>query len=156
MNKRKSQPSGGFVSQDRSGTGLAIVRIFIGVFFLFQGLGKLAWFTDSGILLKQLNEWVASATPAARWYLQTVSIPGAAVFARLVPLGELAAGVALVLGVWTRPAAALAFLMALSFHVASSRIFELGFVTFGYGLPVLGPLLGLAIGGARLPWSLRR
>lgn len=156
MKKPKPRPSGGFVSQDRSGTGLAIVRIFIGVFFLFQGLGKLAWFTDSGILFKQLNEWVASATPAARWYLQTVCIPGAAVFARLVPLGELSAGVALVLGVWTRLAAALASLMVISFLVASSSVFSYSFLTFGYGLPVLGSLLGLAIGGARLRWSLRR
>ena len=144
------------MAQDRSGTGLAFVRIFIGVFFLFQGLSKIRWFTDSGILFNQLNGWLVIAAPAARWFLQTVCIPGVPVFARLVPLGELSAGVALVLGVRTRLAAALASVMVISFLVASSSVFSYSFLTFGYGLPVLGSLLGLAIGGARLPWSLRR
>ena len=49
----------------------------------------------------------------------------------------------------------LAFFMALNFHVASGLIFQYGFLTNGYGLPVLGSTLGLAIGGVRLPWSVR-
>ena len=28
---------------DRQKTGLVIVRIFMGVFFLFEGIGKLGW-----------------------------------------------------------------------------------------------------------------
>lgn len=31
---------------DRQGSGFAIVRIAIGVFFIFEGLGKLQWFMD--------------------------------------------------------------------------------------------------------------
>ncbi len=41
--------------------------------------------------------------------------------------------------------------MALSFLFASGRLFQSDFLTFGYGLPVLGPLLGLAIGGSIFP-----
>ena len=85
-----------------------------------------------------------------------VCLPGAPVFARLVVLGELSCGVALVAGVWTRLAAALGFLMVLNFHVASGAIFQYRFLTNGYGLPVLGGLLALAIGGGRLPLSLRK
>ena len=33
--------------------------------------------------------------------------------------------------------------------------FKLAFLTSGYGLPVLGSTLGLAVGGIRLPWSVR-
>jgi hypothetical protein len=53
-------------------------------------------------------------------------------------------------------AALLGFLMVLNFHFASGALFQYRFLTNGYGLPVLGPLLGLAIGGARLPLSLRK
>lgn len=136
--------------------GLAVIRILLGVFFIFEGLGKLAWFTDASILARQLEPWTQNAAPVARWYLQQVAQPGAVYFARLVPFGELAAGAALVLGLWTRIAALLAFLMVLNFHVASSAIFRYSFLTNGYALPVLSGLLGLAIGGARLPWSARK
>ena len=45
--------------------------------------------------------------------------------------------------------------MVLNFHVASGALFRTDFVTNGYGLPVLGGLLALAIGAGRLPWSLK-
>jgi hypothetical protein len=77
------------------------------------------------------------------------------VFARLIPLAELATALALLLGFWTPVAATLAFLMVLNFHLASGLIFRYAFLTNGYGLPVLGGLLALALGGGKLPWSLR-
>ena len=49
----------------------------------------------------------------------------------------------------------IAFFMVLNFAVASGIIFAYAYLTNGYGLPVLGSTLGLAIGGARLPWSVR-
>ena len=76
-------------------------------------------------------------------------------FARLVPLGELSCGFALILGIWTPLFAFIAFLMALNFQFASGALFRLGFLTSGYGLPVLGATLALALGGVRLPWSIR-
>lgn len=144
------------VANEKAAKGLSIVRIALGIFFLFQGLGKLEWFVDPGILSERFSDWLGGASPLSRWYLETVAIPGAPAFAALVPVGELAAGVALVLGTFTRVAAALSFLMVLNFHVASGALFHYRFLTHGYGLPVLGPLLGLAIGGRRLPWSARR
>ena len=91
-----------------------------------------------------------------RWYLETVCLPGAGVFARVVLLGEAAAGTALVLGAYTRLAALVAMLMVLNFHFASGVIFQYAYLTNGYGLPVLGGLLALAIGGTSLPLSLRK
>jgi uncharacterized membrane protein YphA (DoxX/SURF4 family) len=78
------------------------------------------------------------------------------VFARAVLLGELIGGTALILGVWTRLAATLPFLMVLNFHFASGLLFQYSYLTNGYGFPVLGSLLALSIGGARLPLSLRK
>jgi len=142
---------------DRHATGLTVVRIFIGVFFVAEGLSKYRWFTDSSILANQLSGWLQNAPPgslSAR-YLAHVAVPGAVYFARLVPLGEIASGVALVAGIWTPAFALLAFLLALNFQFANGAIFHLSFLTSGYGLPVLGSTLGLAIGGVRLRWSVR-
>lgn len=143
---------------DRQGTGLVIIRVCLGVFFLFEGIGKLGWLMNASILAGRFNGWLADAAAgsASRWYLEHVAIPGTAVFARLVPLGELAAGVALIVGFWTPFAAFLAFFMVMNIHVASGALFKFAFLTNGYGLPVVGPTLGLVFGGVRLPFSLRR
>src|SRR5204863_1127391 len=102
-------------------------------------------------------DWSASAAPGSisAWYLHRVALPGVTYFARLVPLGELTSGLALVLGLWTPLFAFIAFFMALNFQVAGGAVFKYSFLTSGYGLPVLGGTLGLAIGGVRLPWSIR-
>jgi uncharacterized membrane protein YphA (DoxX/SURF4 family) len=136
--------------------GLVAVRIALGVFLIFEGVGKFGWLWDASPLVRQLSGWLETAGPWNRAYLETVCLPGAPIFARLVLAGELSAGTALVLGVFTRPAAALALLMVLNFHVASGVIFRYGFLTNGYGLPVVGGLLALAIGGIGLPLSLRK
>ena len=135
--------------------GLRMLGVFLGVFFIFEGIGKLAWFADSGQLQGALQGWLKDAPPTSRWYLETFAIPGVPLFARLVPLGELLGGTALLTGFWTRLAAAALFLMVLNFHVASGAILQYRFLTNGFGLPVLGGLLALAIGAARLPASLK-
>jgi uncharacterized membrane protein YphA (DoxX/SURF4 family) len=145
----------GSAAAGAGGTGLRVLAISLGVFLIFEGVGKLAWLGNSGLLSEQLQGWLKSAPASSRWYLETFAIPGIPMFARLVVIGELSAGIALVTGFWTRLAAALAFVMVLNFHFASGRIFQYAFLTNGYGLPVLGGLLALAIGGARLPWSVR-
>jgi len=143
---------------DRHGIGLAIVRICLGVFFVAEGLGKIRWFVNSSMLAAQLAGWLQNVPPGSTsaWYLEHVAIPGAAYFARLVPLGEMSCGVALVLGFRTPVFALVAFLMALNFQFASGAVFRLAFWSSGYGLPVLGSTLGLSIGGVRLPLSVRR
>ncbi len=136
--------------------GLTALRLFLGVFFLFQGLGKIGWLLDPSPLTTQLTEYLQSANQWNRGYLEAVCIPGAAVFARLVLFGELATGVSLILGAYARYAAIAAFLMVLNIQFASGLLFEYRFLTNGYGLPVLGGLLALAIGGAALPLSVKK
>ena len=142
---------------DRQGNGLVIVRICLGVFLIAAGVSKLRWFVDTSILGRQLAEWVQSAAPGSlsRSYLERFAIPGTAVLARLIPLGELSSGLALLIGVWTPIFAFVAFFMALNLDVANGTLFTIGFLTGAYGLLVLGSTLGLALGGVRLPWSLR-
>ena len=143
---------------DRHGAGLLVVRICLGAFFIFQGLGKLRWLFDASMLSGQLAGWMQRAAPGSvsLWYLERIAIPGASVFARLVPLGEIGSGLALLLGVWTPLFAFIAFFMVLNYQIAGGALFKYSFLTSGYGLPVLGSTLGLAIGGVRLPLSLRK
>jgi uncharacterized membrane protein YphA (DoxX/SURF4 family) len=135
--------------------GLTAIRITAGIYLLFMGVGKLGWLLDSTPLANQLSIWSSQATPLTSWYLERV-MPGTPVFARLVPLGEITGGLALVLGFWTRLVASAMFLMILNFHVAAGAMFHYAFLTNANGLPLLGSLLGLVLGGARLPLSIKR
>jgi uncharacterized membrane protein YphA (DoxX/SURF4 family) len=139
-----------------SASGLRVLSIALGVFLIFMALDKLDWLMDSSVLVGRLQEWRESASPMARWYLDTIAIPGAPVFARLVLVGELAAGAALLCGFKVRLAASVALLMVLNFHFASDVLFHYSYLTNAYGPPVLGGLLALAIGGTRLPFSLSK
>ena len=76
-------------------------------------------------------------------------------FAYLVLAGELGTGAALLVGFKPRLAALVGLFMVLNFHFASGIIFTYGYLTNGYGFPVLGGLLALAIGGVNLPASLK-
>jgi uncharacterized membrane protein YphA (DoxX/SURF4 family) len=138
------------------GGALRMLSVALGVFLIFMGLDKIEFLTDSGILLQRLEEWRGMAGPLASWYLDTVAIPGAPIFARLVVLAELAAGSALVLGLKVRLAATLALLMVINFHVAADVMFRYDYLINAYGLPVLGGLLALAVGGTRLPFSVSK
>ena len=142
---------------DRQGTGLTVLRVLMGVFFVFMGVSKLAWFTDTSVLAAQLSDWqhAAPAGSISAQYLHRLAVPHVALFARLVPLGEIVCGLTMTLGIWTPFFAFIAFFMALNFHVAGGTLFHYAFLTNGYGLPVLGGTLALAVGGVRLPWSLR-
>ena len=128
----------------------------MGIFLLFMGLDKLDWFANSALLSQQLQQWRGMARPLARWYIDTVALPGAPFFARIVPMAELAAGTALLLGLRVRVAAALALLMVVNFHIAADVMFRYEYLWNGYGPPVLGALLALSIGGVRLPFSLSK
>jgi uncharacterized membrane protein YphA (DoxX/SURF4 family) len=142
---------------DRQGTGLTLLRICLGIFFIFEGLGKVRWFLDTSQLAGTFAGWSQAVPPASvsHWYLDRIAVPGVAVFARLVPLGEITCGFALLFGIWTSLFAFVAFFMALNFQIASGAVLKYSFLTSGYGLPVLGGTLALAIGGVRLPWSIR-
>lgn len=135
---------------------LRVLSIALGVFLLFMGLDKIDWFMDAGILTRMLQQWRGMARPLARWYLDTIALPGAPVFARVVPLAELAAATALLLGVRVRLAAVLAIVMVVNIHIAADVIFRYNYLWNAYGPPVLGGLLALAIGGTRLPFSVSK
>ena len=131
-----------------------MLSMALGIFFLFMGLDKLAWLGDAGLLTRQLQDWIPDAPAPSRWYLRTIAIPGSAVFAYLVVAGELAVGVALLAGHHVRLAAVVGLVMVLNFHFGMGVLLRYSYLWNAYGPPVLGGLLALAIGGARLPYTL--
>src|SRR2546422_11439056 len=88
---------------DRQGTGLTVLRILLGVFFLFQGVSHGRWLLDPSPLSQQLATWEHSARAGSisAQYLQRVAVPFAGVLARLVPLGQIGAGLGMIAGFWT-------------------------------------------------------
>jgi uncharacterized membrane protein YphA (DoxX/SURF4 family) len=141
-------------SANSSLVAVRILSLALGVFFLFMGLDKLAWLGEPGLLTRQLHEWSKNAPAPSRWYLHTIAIPGAQIFAPLVLLGELAVAAALLLGVQVRLAAVAGLFMVLNFHFAMGVLLRYSYLWNGYGPPVLGGLIALAVGGAGLPFSL--
>jgi len=136
--------------------GLTALRLCLGTFFLFEAISKIGWFGSSAVLRSRLTEWAETVPAISRAYITNICLPGAEVFARIVPLGEFSVALAFLLGGYTRLAAILALLMVLNFHFASGVMFEYSYLTNGYGPPVLGGLLALAIGGVGLPLSVKR
>jgi uncharacterized membrane protein YphA (DoxX/SURF4 family) len=129
--------------------GLALrgLALCIGVFFIAMGVNKLAWMTEPALLAERFDLWLPTAEPYARWYLEMVAIPGASFFARFVPIAEICAGVALIVGIRVRLVAGAAIFMVLNFHVATGAFSSWSFLRDGTGLPVFGSLLALALAG---------
>ena len=124
------------------------LRMSIGVFMFFFGLEKAAWVMDATAITRQLGAWSAEAPAISRWYLERI-IPGAPLFARMVPIGSMSAGIALTLGLWTRMAASVALVMVLSLQLAEGAMFRYAYLADATGLPLVGGLLALVIAGER-------
>ena len=141
--------------QKGQAAGLTLIRMTVGAYVFFTGVSRLSWLLDATPWTTQLSQWLSDATPMSHWYLDRI-MPGAPIFARIIPLAEMIGGLALALGVWTRLAAALCLVMVLNLQLAAAAMFKYPYLTDASGLPIVGALLGLMIGGGRLPWSLRK
>ena len=142
---------------DRQGTGLALLRICIGIFFIFEGIGKIRWFTDTSLLAAQFARLGAGGAGRlveplriwSAWRCRSVRRSRGSSRSARSPRAWRSSPAS------GRPSSRfVAFFMALNFQFASGALFKYAFFTSGYGLPVLGSTLALALGGVRLPWSL--
>ena len=81
---------------------ITLLRVYTGVFFLYYGFGKVRNpnFADglAGFVTDRLDQSAAFMRP----FLESVVLPNKAVFAFLVAWGELAIGIALIVGLATR------------------------------------------------------
>jgi uncharacterized membrane protein YphA (DoxX/SURF4 family) len=125
---------------------LAFLRIAAGLGLLLAGTHKLGWFSDPALLSTQLGNWTAHpANQLVAKYLGWVS-QHAAIFARLVVIGELTVGGLLVVGFLTPLMALLGFLMVLNFAFASGQMFGLGWYTGSSGCAYLFAFLVIFAG----------
>lgn len=104
---------------------LALLRIYLGVVFLVAAWPKL---TAAGGFQPRFEAFVQNAAlPSAhgfyRGFLESVVLPNSALFTPLVVYGELAVGLALLVGAATRLAAAAAMLFLLNYMLAKGMWF---------------------------------
>ena len=137
--------------QASAGNGLAIVRLTIGAMFVwvfFENLGK-GLYTASGYA-GLINYYIQHDHAPAVWKaVMAAAANHAAMAAPLQAITEISLGILLIVGVLTRPVAAVAFLYLASLWVSewgTAWIWELL-------VPVLASL-ALAIGRAGRRWGI--
>jgi len=94
---------------------ITLLRVYTGVFFLYYGFGKVRNpdFSDglAGFVTSRLEESAGFMRP----FLESIVLPNKGVFAFLVSWGELAIGLALILGLATRWASVAGAIMVAAF-----------------------------------------
>jgi len=100
---------------------ITLLRVYTGVFFLYFGFGKIKRgnFADGmeGFLNMQLENTFGFFRP----FVESVVLPNKGLFAFLVAWGELAIGVALIVGLATRWASVAGAIMVASFWFAKGQ-----------------------------------
>jgi uncharacterized membrane protein YphA (DoxX/SURF4 family) len=137
--------------QPRAGLGLALVRLTIGAMFVwvfFENLGK-GGYTPAGYA-GVINYYIKSGHSPAAWkWVMGLAASHAAMAGPMQAATEISLGVLLIIGLFTRLAAFVAFLFLGSLWVSewgTSWIWELL-------VPVLAAL-GLAVGRAGRTWGI--
>jgi len=102
---------------------ITMLRVYTGVFFLYYGFGKIRNpdFADglAGFVNSQLENSVGMIRP----FLESVVLPNKGLFAFLVSWGELAIGIALILGLATRWASIAGAIMVAAFWATKGQGF---------------------------------
>lgn len=142
------------------GWAILPLRLFLGGSFLLAGLDKL---TDPTFLNASADTYIgnqiagfAPGTPL-EGFLTSVAAPNANLFGVMVMGGELCIGIAVLLGLLTRFAAALGLLINLTFFLSAT--WNVHPFYFGADLPYLAGWLTLVLAGPgpfALDWALRR
>lgn len=132
---------------------LALVRIFVGLWFLYSVAGKLSPGWVSGFQAQVMGMVAAHPVSFYEGFLHDVVLPASTGFAYAVILGELAVGLALVLGLFTAPFALLGAFMNLNYLLALSPA---GAAVVGINLVFIVVQLALAYGYAGTTWGLDR
>ena len=102
---------------------IVLLRVYTGVFFLKYGWGKLSRDDFADGLAGFVNANLENSVGFFRPFLESVVLPNKGVFAFLVGFGEFAIGIALIIGLATRYAAAAGALMVASFWFAKGQGF---------------------------------
>ena len=108
---------------------LAIFRIYAGAFWLMHGIPKFrdsaAFMPPTGMMQNFINDAITHTTGPYQWFLSYIVLPNASLFAELVRLGEVATGILLFLGLFTRGGALIGILLSLNYLSAKGGLMHL-------------------------------
>jgi uncharacterized membrane protein YphA (DoxX/SURF4 family) len=144
-------PTVNSTAQSQAATGLALVRVTIGAMFVwvfFENLGK-GGYTPAGYA-GVINYYIKNSHSPAAWkWVMGLTASHAAMAAPMQGAMEISVGILLIIGLFTRPVAVVAFLFLGSLwlsELGTSWIWELL-------VPVLASL-GLAVGRGGRAWGI--
>jgi uncharacterized membrane protein YphA (DoxX/SURF4 family) len=122
---------------------ILILRLAAAIFFLYLGYTKMenGWLASSDRLEKSLLSFEHNAPPASRWYIEHIGLPGVGLWAKLIPLGETALGISLLLGLLVRLSTFLGILTVLNFHLTNGTLLSVGFLGNPWAILVIASLL---------------
>ncbi|HWY53828.1 MAG TPA: DoxX family membrane protein [Terriglobales bacterium] len=145
-----ASPRQNIASEMSAANGLAIVRVTIGtmlVWVFFENLGK-GLYTPAGYA-GLINYYIKNSHSPAIWKsVMALAASHAAMAAPMQALTEISLGIVLVIGLFTRPAAFVAFL-----YLGSLWVSEWGTAWIWELLVPVMASLGLAVGRAGRAWG---
>lgn len=100
-----------------------MLRVYTGLFFAWNGVGKLRRDNFADGMEGFLGAQAEKSFEFYRSFVESVVLPNKAVFASLVSWGELAIGIAMIVGLATRYAAFAGAVMVLNFWFAKGQVF---------------------------------
>jgi len=106
--------------------GVAIARILTGVIFVAEGVSKIRGEFVRGGFAESVRETAGHAWPFWASFLRSAVLPNAGAFGWFFAIAELALGIALVLGLLTRVAAAGGMLLMVILLLGQTRVTEGG------------------------------
>lgn len=108
---------------------ILIVRLALAGLFLHLGISKIddGWLQSPEKLLDSLNNIHQKASGMHLWYLDSIAIPYASLWSKLMAIGESALGLSLLFGLLARLSSSIAIFMLLNFHAANGMLYSLNF-----------------------------
>lgn len=142
--------------------GLVAARVFMGAFFLYEASGQFArgWIGGDGLSRMLTSSLRDNSLPAPyRSFLENVVLEHDALFTAIVIAGEIAVGVALLLGLATRSTVAGALFMNVNFAlingvITAGGLFDVLFIVGELALLAFAARQALSVDGMLASWGI--
>jgi len=136
---------------------LFLLRIFLGLFWIDHGMEKIAdrWLTTNKLKPRLMRD-LPTASEAPKVYLKNFAIPASGVLRYLITFGEIAVGLALLVGFWLKPAGWGAAFMLVNFKFAGSRLDSIAILGDAYFFPILLATLFVAYYNWDKTWTIKQ
>ncbi|MBS4027232.1 MAG: DoxX family protein [Ignavibacteriales bacterium] len=136
---------------------ILFLRLAVALTFLEIGYSKIeeGWLTSDTHLQKSLSGYHDNARGLQKTFLEKVSIPLSAVWSPLIALGEIALGISLFIGLFTRLSTMTGLIMVLIFHLTNGNLFSFrDFIGSAWGIMTCVSLLVLFLTRSGYRWGL--